>query len=179
MRRVFAFLPLLVAALIGGFAWWGLTSGRDPNAIPSVLISQPVPAFELPPIEGLETPGLSQTDLQQAGAVTVVNFFASWCLPCRAEHGVLTRMAEEQGIRLVGVNYKDKPEDAAGWLDELGNPYLRIGSDLSGRAGIEWGLSGVPETFVIDATGVIRHREVGPVVGDGQKRLQEALDAVQ
>lgn len=179
MKRVLAFLPLVLAALIGAFAWWGLTSGRDPNAIPSVLISQPVPEFELPPIEGVDTPGLSQSDLREAGEITVVNFFASWCLPCRAEHGVLTRMADEQGIRLVGVNYKDKPEDAAAWLDELGNPYLRIGSDQSGRAGIEWGLSGVPETFVIDASGVIRHREVGPVVGDGQGRLQEALDALQ
>ncbi|MEP5758341.1 MAG: DsbE family thiol:disulfide interchange protein [Litoreibacter sp.] len=178
MRRTLAFLPIMIAAVLGGFLYWGLASGRDPSLIPSVLISQPVPAFELPAIEGVDSPGLSQADVQNAGEITVVNVFASWCVPCRAEHKVLTRMQADQGFKLVGINYKDKPANAAKWLDELGNPYAAIGSDESGRSGLEWGISGVPETFIVDAGGVIRHREVGPVIGDGQRRFQEALDAL-
>lgn len=178
MKRFLALLPIAVVAVVGSFFYWGLTSDRDPSLIPSVLISQPVPAFDLPPVAGMDSPGLSQGDLRGAGELVVVNVFASWCLPCRAEHGVLTRMQAERGFKLVGINYKDKPENAARWLAELGNPYAAIGSDENGRAGLEWGLSGVPETFIVDATGVIRHREVGPVVGDGQRRFLEALDAL-
>ncbi|GFE63978.1 DsbE family thiol:disulfide interchange protein [Litoreibacter roseus] len=179
MKRLVFFLPLAIAAIIGGFAIWGLSGDRDPSRIPSVLISQPVPAFDLPPVAGIDTPGLSQADLKGAGEIVLVNAFASWCGPCRAEHPILTRMAEGQGIKVVGLNYKDKPADAAAWLDELGNPYVRIGSDETGRAGIEWGLSGVPETFIVGADGTILYREAGPVVGDGLKRLQRALDAAK
>ncbi len=175
MNRLIFALPLVVAALIGAFALWGLSGGRDPNAIPSALISKPVPDFELPPIEGVASPGLKTADLQGQG-LTLVNVFASWCGPCRAEHPVLTRLAREEDVRLVAINYKDKPEAAAAWLEELGNPYERIGSDYSGRAGIEWGVTGVPETFIIDANGLVVHRFPGPVVGDGLRRFQEALD---
>lgn len=173
-RLVFA-IPLILAAIIGVFALWGLSGDRDPSAIPSALISKPVPAFDLPGIDGVPTPGLKTADLQD-GTLTLVNVFASWCGPCRAEHPVLTRIAQEQNVRIVGLNYKDKPEAAAAWLAELGNPYERIGSDYSGRAGIEWGVTGVPETFIIDANGVVVHRFPGPVVGDGARRFQEALD---
>lgn len=179
MKRLIFFLPLAIVAFLGGFFLWGLKDGRDPSAIPSVLISQPVPAFELPPIDGVNSPGLRQADLQGTGKIVLVNVFASWCAPCRAEHPLLTRMVEEQGIVLMGINYKDKPEAAADWLDELGNPYARIGSDESGRASIEWGVTGVPETFVIGPDGTILYREAGPVVGDGMKRLQEAVDAAR
>lgn len=179
MKRILAFLPIGIAVIIGGFLLWGLNPDRDPNEIPSVLISQPVPAFDLPPVEGLETPGLSSTDLAEndGSAPIVVNVFASWCVPCRAEHAVLTRMVREDGIRLMGINYKDKPQDARKWLDDLGNPYERIGSDLDGRAGIEWGISGVPETFVIDGAGTVVFRFVGPVLGDEAiGKLRTALE---
>ncbi|NNK77219.1 MAG: DsbE family thiol:disulfide interchange protein [Litoreibacter sp.] len=179
MRRILTLLPIVIVAILGGFFYWGLSGDRDPSSIPSVLVSQPVPVFDLPPLEGVESPGLSQTDLQDAGELTLVNFFASWCGPCRAEHAVLTRMQREQGFRLVAINYKDKPEDAARWLKNLGNPYSAIGADVSGRAGIEWGISGVPETFIIDADGTVVHRFAGPIVGDGQRRFQEALDAAK
>jgi cytochrome c biogenesis protein CcmG/thiol:disulfide interchange protein DsbE len=175
MKRLLFAIPLVVAAIIGGFALWGLSGGRDPGAIPSALISQPVPAFELEPIEGVGTPGLSAADLKGQG-LTLVNVFASWCGPCRAEHPILTRMGEEQGLRIVAINYKDKADAAAEWLDELGNPYERIGWDYSGRAGIEWGVTGVPETFIVDADGIVVYRFPGPVVGDGRRRFQEALD---
>ena len=161
--RLLVFLPLIGVAVVAGFALWALTSGRDPNDIPSALIGQPVPAFDLPAVEGTGTPGLSSADL--AGDLAVVNVFASWCVPCRAEHATLTELAEEQGLTLHGLNYKDAPEDAAAWLAELGNPYERIGSDEPGRAGIEWGITGVPETFITRG-GEVLYRHRGPIVGE-------------
>jgi cytochrome c biogenesis protein CcmG/thiol:disulfide interchange protein DsbE len=174
MRRWLYLLPLALVLVLGGFFWWGLDPERNPNAIPSVLIGQPAPAFDLPPVSGLETPGLATADLG-GGEPALVNVFASWCVPCRAEHAVLTRMARTEGVRLFGVNYKDRPQDAVAWLDELGNPYARIGADETGRAGIEWGLSGVPETFVVDAGGRVAYRHVGPIVTERDRtRLLEA-----
>ena len=112
--------------------------------------------------------------------VVVVNVFASWCVPCRAEHGVLTNLRKEEDILLFGIKYKDKPEDATRWLANLGNPYDRIGSDLSGRAGIEWGISGVPETFIVSQDGIVLHRTVGPIVGDAAvARFKAALAAAR
>lgn len=166
MKRSIAVLPLVVALVFGGFFLWGLNPDRNPNDIPSVLISQPAPAFELPPIDGGAVPGLSRVDLSDNEAPVVVNIFASWCVPCRAEHAVLTSLVERDGITLYGINYKDKPEDAARWLEDLGNPYEKIGSDFSGRAGIEWGISGVPETFIVGPNGTVLFRYVGPVVGE-------------
>ncbi|SMX49743.1 DsbE family thiol:disulfide interchange protein [Maliponia aquimaris] len=177
MRRVIAVLPLLAAVIFGGFFLWGLNPDRDPSEIPSVLISQPVPEFDLGPVEGVDRPGLSRSDLVSNDRAVVVNVFASWCVPCRAEHAVLTRLVERDGIRLFGINYKNKAEDAAKWLSDLGNPYERIGSDLTGRTGIEWGLSGVPETFIVDGNGVVLFRYVGPVVGpEAEARFMRALN---
>jgi len=180
MRRLFFAIPILIVLVLGGFLLWGLNPNRDPSAIPSVLISQPVPEFQLQPVEGVDRPGLSTVDLAQAGDVVVVNVFASWCVPCRAEHAVLTRMVQQDGVRLMGINYKDKPADARGWLEDLGNPYERIGSDLKGRAGIEWGISGVPETFIIGADGVVLFRYVGPIIGpDAETKFLRALEQAQ
>ena len=178
MKRIFYFLPLVVAIVIGFFAFWGLTGDRDPSQIPSAMISRPVPDVALEPVAGVDRQGFSKADLEGQG-LTLVNVFASWCAPCRAEHPVLTRMAQQQGLRLVGMNYKDKPEDAADWLIELGNPYELIGADYSGRAGIEWGVTGVPETFIVSNDGIVLHRFPGPVVGDGERRFQESLDAAR
>ena len=166
MVRFLALAPLVIAVVFGAFFLWGLDPDRDPNAIPSVLISQPAPEFALEPVEGLQVPGLSLADLAATERPVIVNVFASWCVPCRAEHAVLTALVEEDGQTLYGINYKDKPKDAVRWLNELGNPYDRIGADLNGRAGIEWGISGVPETFIVDAGGTVLYRYVGPVVGD-------------
>jgi cytochrome c biogenesis protein CcmG/thiol:disulfide interchange protein DsbE len=166
MKFLLSVIPLLIALGIGGAAWWGLNPDRDPNAVPSVLIGQPVPMFDLPAIETTGSPGLATVDLQQSDGPILVNVFASWCVPCRAEHAVLSRMVREANLTLMGINYKDKPDDAANWLDELGNPYERIGADETGRAGIEWGISGVPETFIVDTQGNIVFRYVGPIYTD-------------
>ena len=178
MARFLIALPVVVALVIGAVFFWGLDPDRDPGAVPTVLLSQPAPEFDLPPVAGAGVPGLSRADLSNLERPALVNVFASWCVPCRAEHAVLTRLVQEEGVPLMGLNYKDKPDDAADWLRDLGNPYDRIGSDLSGRAGIEWGISGVPETFVIDTSGTVVYRHVGPIVAaDDLERVRSALAA--
>lgn len=159
MGRLLLLLPVLLVVLVGIVLGVGLT--RDSNELPSTLIDQRVPELALPPVEGLAQPGLATTDLK--GDVKLLNVFASWCAPCRVEHPVLTRLAEAHGVPLYGVNYKDAPEAARAFLDELGNPYTRIGADEDGRAGIDLGVYGVPETFVIDGDGRIRYRHAGPL----------------
>ena len=166
MNRILIFLPLLAAIAIGLAGWWGLNPDRDPNAVPSALIGKSVPVFDLPAIKGIQTAGLATADILEFDGPVLVNVFASWCVPCRAEHAVLTRMVQEDGLNLVGINYKNDPSDAAAWLAELGNPYSKIGSDINGRAGIEWGISGVPETFIVDGNGVVVFRYVGPILTD-------------
>ncbi len=161
-RRLLYLVPAIVFGVIAGYFLWGLITDRDPRAIPSVMIDQPVPEFDLAPIEGMEGPGLKTADLT-GGQVTLVNFFASWCLPCLAEHAFLIELAERDGVRLVGINYKNEPEEARTWLTQLGNPYAQIGADTTGRVGIEWGVYGLPETFMIDKRGRIRYRLVGPI----------------
>jgi cytochrome c biogenesis protein CcmG/thiol:disulfide interchange protein DsbE len=161
-QRLLYLVPVLIFAVIASYFLWGLNPERDPRAVPSVMIDKPVPEFDLPPIEGMAGPGLGSADLR-TGEVTLVNFFASWCLPCRAEHKFLTMLAEKMGVRLVGINYKNEALDARTWLAELGNPYQAIGADVNGRAGIDWGVYGLPETFIVDGTGRIRYRHVGAV----------------
>ncbi len=162
MRYLLYVLPLVIFLAAGVAFWWALDSGRDPSKLPSALIDKPAPTFELPAIAGLDTPGLATGDLA-TGEVTLVNVFASWCVPCRAEHPILVRLTEQEGLRLVGINYKDEAADAVDFLEELGNPYSRIGADPEGRASLDWGLTGVPETYVIDGAGRIRYRHVGPI----------------
>jgi len=176
MKRVIVFIPFAIAIAIGVFALWGLRADRDPAGIPSMLISKPAPQFDLPSVEGVSVPGFSTADLSGSGGPVLVNVFASWCVPCKAEHAVLTRFAEVNNVTLFGINYKDLPEDASAWLENLGNPYDRIGSDLDGRAGIEWGISGVPETFIVNNEGIVTFRHVGPILSEkAQKQVLAAL----
>ena len=156
MRRLLYLIPVLVFGAVGIGLAVGLT--RDPGTLPSALLDRPVPEFQLPGLEGDD--GLSSDDLK--GRVSLVNVFASWCVPCRVEHPVLMRLAEK-GVPIFGINYKDPPDQAKAWLAELGDPFEKIGADRNGRVGIEWGVYGVPETFVVDAEGRIRHRHVGPI----------------
>ncbi len=138
----------------------------DPRKIPSPLIGKPVPEFRLPPVKG-RTLGLSTADLR--GEVSLVNVFASWCVACREEHPLLMQFSRQGIVPLHGLNYKDAPDDAAAWLDRLGDPYTRTGADLDGRVAIDWGVYGVPETFVIDRDGRIAYKHIGPIT-------QQALD---
>lgn len=159
LRRLVYLVPLVAFIAIAGYFYLGLQ--RDSRKLPSVLIDQPVPSFALPPLFD-DKPGLRTADL--GGEVALVNVFASWCAPCRVEHPILIRLANNEKVPLYGINHKDRPEDAKRWLAELGDPYRRIGVDRDGRAGIEWGVYGVPETFIIDRQGRIRYRHVGPIM---------------
>lgn len=180
MKRILYLAPLVITLILFGFFLLRLTSGADPSAIPSVLISKPVPQFELAGIETLNTKGLKTEDLQTTRKLTAVNFFASWCVPCRAEHAVLDEIAKTHSLTLMGVNYKDQPDAAAKWLTELGNIYDQIGADITGRTAIDWGVSGVPETFLV-RDGVVVFRFLGPIVGATARRDFEAaiLEAKQ
>ncbi len=158
MRKFLFVFPLAAfVALVGYFAI-GLT--RDPSVIPTVLINKPVPDFDLPPIQGF-TEGLSSEDLK--GEVMLVNIWGSWCVSCRIEHPQLMALAEADEIPIMGIDWKDPPGEGAKWLERYGNPYAKIGDDAAGRAAIEFGVTGAPETFVIDKRGRIRYKQTGPI----------------
>ena len=157
-RRLLTLIPLAAAASLVGVFAVGL--GRDPSIIPSALLGKHVPDFELPPVQG-RSMGLSSTNLR--GEVSLVNVFASWCVACREEHPLFIRLAREKVVPVHGLNYKDAPEDAAQWLDTRGDPYTRTGADRNGRVSIDWGVYGVPETFVVGADGVIAYKHIGAI----------------
>jgi len=152
------FWPLAVFAALAVLLGVGLT--LDPRELPSPLLERPVPRFDLAPVKG-RTLGLATRDLR--GQVSVVNVFASWCKACRDEHPLWMQLSAQRALTVHGLNYKDQPDDAARWLGELGDPYVRTGADIDGRVGIDWGVYGVPETFVVDKRGVIRHKIIGAI----------------
>jgi len=165
MRRLIYIVPLVIfAGFIGATAWYIFQIERDSQRAPNIIGAgeqdKPVPQFELPPLMD-SLPGFATGDF--GGEVVMVNVFASWCIPCRAEHPLITRIGEDGIVPVWGLNWKNKKEEAIAWLDELGNAYARIGFDLSGRAGIEWGVYGVPETYIVDKNGHIRYKHVGPL----------------
>ncbi len=173
MRYVMFGLPLiLLVALVAVFA---LSMDRDPGLVRSVLIDKPAPQFSLAEVEGLGVPGFDTASLK--GDVTVVNVFASWCIPCRDEHPLLMALKDTTGVRLFGINQSDAPENARAFLEELGNPYMAVGSDRDRRVSIDWGVYGVPETFVVDADGVITFKHVGPLTPDTMRT--ELLPAIE
>jgi cytochrome c biogenesis protein CcmG/thiol:disulfide interchange protein DsbE len=149
----------LIAIVLGFYLWQVGPGGKDISQIPSAMIDKPAPQFDLPAIAGRKD-GLKTANLK--GQVSLVNVWASWCQPCRAEHPALMTLAKD-GVTVFGINSKDKPENARRFLEGLGNPFARIGADAKGRTVIDWGVYGYPETFVVDATGRIRYRHVGPI----------------
>ncbi|QPM89965.1 DsbE family thiol:disulfide interchange protein [Pseudooceanicola algae] len=153
-------LPPMIFAGLAGLFFLGMQR-EDPDQLPSAMTGKPAPVVQLDNLGDL--PVFSPDETLADGEVKLVNFWASWCAPCRVEHPNLIALAEDRGIPIYGVNYKDQPGAAQGFLAELGNPYLAVGADTSGRAGIEWGLYGVPETFVVDGEGRIVERFAGPV----------------
>lgn len=166
-RSPLRFLPLVLFALLAALFLVRLFSG-DASRIPSALIGKPAPDFELPALAGLEnTPGFSTGDLRN-GHVSVVNIFASWCAPCRQEHPVLMALAKDEtlkakGVEIYGLSYKDEAANALGFLQEEGNPFQRVGVDPAGRTAIDFGVYGVPETFVIKGDGTIAYKFIGPL----------------
>lgn len=172
LRVLVALLPLI--ALVGMIAVFALNINRDPSLVQSVLIDRPAPAFSLPAVDGLDVPGFDTARLK--GQVTIVNVFASWCVPCRDEHPVLEALKQQTGVALFGINQKDAPQNATQFLSALGNPYDAVGADADGRTSIDWGVYGVPETFIVDAKGVIRFKHTGPLsMADIDREIVPAL----
>ena len=173
MRYVLFGLPLLLlVGLIGVFA---MSMNRDPSLVRSVLIDKPAPEFAMPAVPGLGVPGFDTASLK--GQVTVVNVFASWCIPCRDEHPLLLALRDVSNVRLFGINQSDAPENAVAFLTELGNPYAAVGADRDRRVSIDWGVYGVPETFVVDAKGIITFKHVGPLTP--QSMDEQLLPAIE
>lgn len=171
-RLLLAGIPLVVVVgLVGTFA---VALNDTSTDLPSVLVNRPAPNFTLPPIVATGVPGLGRTDL--LGQVSVVNVFASWCIPCRDEHPLLVELKERSGVRLFGINLKDEESNATAFLDELGNPYDAIGADRDGRVSIDWGVYGVPETFLVRGDGLVLRRHVGPLDRASLDEFVAAID---
>jgi cytochrome c biogenesis protein CcmG/thiol:disulfide interchange protein DsbE len=178
-RSLLVMLPLVIFLALAALFFFRLGSG-DPATIPSALIGRAVPQTDLPAIpgltrEGAPVPGLAVADFK--GAVTLVNVWASWCVPCHDEAPILMQLAEDKRIRIVGINYKDQPDNARRFIGRYGNPFAAAGADANGRASIDWGVYGVPETFVVDRAGRIAHKLVGPITPENlEKVLKPALE---
>ena len=177
--RIAVILPLVAFVSLALLFFFRLFAG-DPSQLPSALIGRAAPATELPPIaelvrEGQPVPGLRPTDF--IGNVTVLNVWASWCVPCHDEAPLLLKLADDKRIRVAGINYKDQPDNARRFLGRYGNPFAASGADVSGRTAIEWGVYGVPETFVVGRDGRIAHKLVGPITEDNlEKVLKPAIE---
>lgn len=176
------FLALIPLAVFAGFAlvagkmlYDQDVNGRDISAIPSALIGQKAPSLALPALEGSNTPPL--TDAAVDGKLTLVNVFASWCVPCRQEHPFLKELAKDERLTVVGINYKDRNDNALRFLGELGNPYDAIGVDPNGKAAIDWGVYGIPESYLVGPDGTILYKKVGPF--DERTLTKELLPAIE
>jgi cytochrome c biogenesis protein CcmG/thiol:disulfide interchange protein DsbE len=185
-RRLLVLLPLAVFLALAALFLFRLGAG-DPSKLPSALIGRPVPDTPLPAVEGLvrdgkPVPGITNADFK--GAVSLVNVWASWCVPCHDEAPLLMQLAEDKRIRILGINYKDQPDNARRFVGRYGNPFAAVGTDANGRASIEWGVYGVPETFLIGRDGKIAYKLVGPISPENlaatlKPQIEKALAAPQ
>jgi cytochrome c biogenesis protein CcmG/thiol:disulfide interchange protein DsbE len=175
MRIVFAALPLLIFAGLAVIFWSQLDSGRNISEIPSALIGTKAPSLDLRPLEGATFEGAAMpalTDAAIKGKLTLVNVWASWCVPCREENPIILELAKDTRLTVVGINYKDQTDNALRFLGELGNPFSAVGIDPRGKAAIDWGVYGIPESYLVDANGIIVYKRVGPF---DEKSLKEGL----
>jgi len=163
VKYVLYALPAVAFVILAAFFMFSLIRPA-PETLPSALVDKPAPELVLPPLDG-STTGFGPKDLK-SGHVTVINVWASWCIPCRAEAPALAALSKKTGIALFGLVYEDSRSKARAFLNEVGNPFSRIGFDSDGRAAIEWGVYGVPETFIVDGKGIVRERFVGPITDD-------------
>lgn len=172
MKKLSFFIPLVVLTLLVSLFAIPLLKGKDPSILPSAMVGKPSPAFVLP--SALEGRGFSSDDLRGAGP-SVVNVFASWCVTCKTEQRVLAAMAKKTGVPVYGIVYKDKKEAVRQWLEENGNPFKAVGFDEFGRVSVDWGVYGVPETFIVDKNGVIRYKHVGTLTQEASEAIVQPL----
>ncbi|MFH1517367.1 MAG: DsbE family thiol:disulfide interchange protein [Pseudomonadota bacterium] len=179
-RLLIAFVPLVLFIALAGVFLYQLGSGKNASEIPSVLIGSKAPSLSLPPLEGLVANGAPVpplTDAAIAGQLALVNVWASWCVPCRQEHPILLELSRDPRIVLVGINYKDKNENALRFLDELGNPFAAVGIDPAGKSAIDWGVYGIPETYLVAPDGTILFKQIGPFTEDSLRdKLLPAIE---
>jgi len=168
VKRLFFLIPIVIFLGLAGLLFIGLFQG-PPSLLPSPLVGKPAPDIALPALDA-QASNFTRAELGQ-GKPIIINFWASWCVPCRLEHSTLEALAKRNGVTLYGVDYKDEPEKARAFLSELGNPFGKINQDKDGRVAIDWGVTGVPETFVVDSAGVIRMHYAGPLTDEVLDRL--------
>jgi cytochrome c biogenesis protein CcmG/thiol:disulfide interchange protein DsbE len=176
MSRYLRYLvPLAIFLVLAGFLFRGLS--LDPKLVPSPLVGKPMPAFSLP---RLQDPAATLSDADMRGKVSILNIWATWCVSCRAEHEVLLQLAQLNKATIYGLNYKDERAAAQRWLQQLGDPYAANAFDADGRVGIDWGVYGAPETFIIDPQGIVRHKHVGPLTVEIlNEQILPLIDALQ
>ncbi len=172
MKKKIYFLPSILFFLIIFVFFYLLIIERNPNELPSTLINKKPPNFKAISLFN-DNSFVTNSDL--TGEITLVNFFSSWCLPCKEEHPFIKKLSNQPGIKLIGINYKDDDTKAKKWLEELGNPFDMIGKDKNGRIGIDWGLYGVPETYIIDKNGIIKYKYIGPINKKNYKKFYSKI----
>ena len=173
MKKELRLLPSILFLLILLIFFYLLTTDRKPHEIPSSLINKKVPLFET---ESLLKKEKFNSNIEFGNEIILVNFFATWCKPCRDEHVFITKFSDKKKIRVIGINYKDDPIKTINWLNKFGNPYSNIPLDKNGRIAIEWGVYGIPETFVVDSNGIIKYRLAGPITNETFKKINLVIE---
>ena len=173
MKKQLLILPFIFFLLILLIFFYLLIIDRNPSELPSALLDKNVPKFET---ESLLKDEKFISSKEFGNEIILVNFFATWCKPCRDEHIFIKRFVNEKGIKVIGINYKDNPKKAIQWLKELGNPYTGVAVDKSGRIAIDWGVYGIPETFIVNSEGIIKYRHVGPITKKKYKKINLVIN---
>jgi len=176
MKKQLLLIPFIVFLLILSTFFYLLTIERNPSELPSNLLNKKIPKFQTESL--LKNKKFISSD-EFGKEKVLVNFFATWCKPCRTEHAYIKRFSEEEGIRVIGINYKDNPKKTVEWLRKLGNPYSNVPIDKDGRIAIDWGVYGIPETFVINSNGIIKYRHIGPVTEKIYKKINSLLEDIE
>jgi len=172
MNKKIFLVPAILFFLLISIFFYLLLIDRDPSELPSMLINKEAPQFKAESLFDEKTT-ISNTEFGKE--IVLVNFFATWCLPCRTEHKFIKKLSNEPGIKLIGINYKDKNEIAKKWLNEMGNPYSKVGVDKNGSIAIDWGLYGIPETYVVDKNGIVQYKYIGPITKKTYKQFYSQI----